>query len=112
MESIKCDKKVVILTQPKGYVKGPNKLMPLLKLLYRKYPNMLEKMKNRHIEYNKQVDYVNRCEEKGNIFVIRPDEKLDIGHICHDSDRIEAIYAYGRKIAGQILEDLKNYLSE
>lgn len=44
----------MILTQPDGYVKEHNKLMPLMRIALRKYPNMIEAMDKRHIMYNKQ----------------------------------------------------------
>ena len=41
-------KNVVILTQPLDYVKKKNKLMPVMKVVYRQYPNLLGTMAKRH----------------------------------------------------------------
>ena len=35
------EKQVIVLTQNEGYVKKPNKLMPLIRLRYRRYPCLL-----------------------------------------------------------------------
>ena len=40
-QSIGYEKNLVILTRPEGYVKGPNKLMPLMRMRLRKYPNFI-----------------------------------------------------------------------
>ena len=45
-------KNVVILTQPLDYVKKKNKLMPLMKVVYRQYPKLLHTMARRHDVYN------------------------------------------------------------
>ena len=57
-ESIGYEKNLVILTQPDGYVKEHNKLMPLMRISLKKYPNMIKAMDNRHIMYNKELAYV------------------------------------------------------
>ena len=49
---------VVVLTQPKGYRKQPNKLMPLMHLQLHRHPKMLKALAERHIMYNKEVDLV------------------------------------------------------
>ena len=41
MQDTGFDRNVVVLTQPRDYVKGPNKLMPLMRLIYRKYPKFI-----------------------------------------------------------------------
>ena len=45
---------VVVLTQPKGYRKQPNKLMPLMHLQLHRHPKMLKALAERHIMYNKE----------------------------------------------------------
>ena len=64
-ESIGYDRNVVILTQPEGYVKEHNRLMPLMRIALRKYPKMIEAMDQRHIMYNRQIDYVRQAEQEG-----------------------------------------------
>ena len=80
------DRNVVILTQPMGFVKERNKLMPLMRIGLRKYPNMIKAMDERHLMYNNELEYVAQREREGRCLVIRPDEKIPIGHISHDPD--------------------------
>ena len=57
-ESIGYDRNIVILTQPLGYQKEHNRLMPLIRLSLRKFPEMIRALDNRHLMYNRQLQYV------------------------------------------------------
>lgn len=63
MEDSGYDRNVVILTQPRDYVKEKNKLMPMLRIVYRKYPNLLKTMENRHKMYNSELKYIRKAEQ-------------------------------------------------
>ena len=58
MEGLGYDKILVIETQPKDYVKGRQKYMPLVRWMLRKYPNMIKAMEERYLMYNEQKRYV------------------------------------------------------
>ena len=108
-ESIGYDRNVVILTQPEGYVKEHNRLMPLMRIALRKYPKMIEAMDQRHIMYNRQIDYVRQAEQEGRCMVIRPDRKLPIGHISHDSEEMQRVYDIGRDTGLKNIERIKEF---
>ena len=106
------DKNVVILTQPRDYVKGKESMLPIIKRLYRKYPKLIEALENRHTMYNDTLDYIRSEEEKGNILVISPESDLKIGHVEHNADNLKRVYEIGRKTGEKNLEKIKNFLSE
>lgn len=108
-ESIGYEKNLVILTQPDGYVKEHNKLMPLMRIALRKYPKMIEAMDQRHVMYNQQLSYVYQAESTGRALVIRPDEKLPIGHISHNPDEMQRVYDIGRKTGMKYIERIKAF---
>lgn len=108
-ESIGYEKNMVILTQPDGYVKEHNKLMPLMRLSLRKYPNMIEAMDNRHIMYNKELSYVYQAESTGRALVIRPEAPLPIGHISHNPDQMQRVYEIGRTTGMKYIERIKAF---
>ena len=108
-ESIGYEKNMVILTQPDGYVKEHNKLMPLMRLSLRKYPNMIEAMANRHIMYNKELSYVYQAESTGRALVIRPEAPLPIGHISHNPDQMQRVYEIGRTTGMKYIERIKAF---
>ena len=103
-ESIGYERNVVILTQPAGFVKEPNKLMPLMK-----YPNMIEAMATRHLMYNRELEYVREAEREGHCLVIRPDEKLPIGHICHDPEKMRRVYEIGHRMGERYIDRIKDF---
>lgn len=104
------DKNLVVLTQPKGYVKKKNSLLPLMKLTLRKYPKLIEAMANRHVLYNSQIKYAEQAETSGKAFIIRPKEKLPIGRLEKNPETLKKVYDLGRKQALENLEKIKEYL--
>ena len=110
-ERLGYERNVVILTQPLGYQKEHNRLMPLMRIALRKYPNMIQAMDERHVMYNKQLAYVAQAEQEGRCLVIRPDEKIPIGHISHDADRMRQVYEMGRQTGTRYIDRIASFLN-
>lgn len=110
MESRGCEKNVVIVTQPRDYVKKPAGAQKLIKVKYHKYPELRKAIANRHKMYNSELKYIRSAEEAGRAFVIAPPEALPIGHIEHDPEVMLEVYRIGRRIANENLEELKIFL--
>lgn len=111
LESKGYDKNVVVLTQPYDFVKEPNPMLPLIKLKYRKYKGIIKAVECRHIAYNETTAYIKEKEKKGELFVIRPPESLNIKAVCHDENELLRVYNMGRSEAERILPELQSYLS-
>jgi len=109
-ESLGYTKNVVILTQPADYIKQKNNMMPLVRCMLRKYPAMVQAMENRHIHYNETLAYIRTQEDAGKAFVIRPEEKLPVGHIEHKADKLKVVYDIGRKTGLTHLPAMKEFL--
>ena len=88
---------LVIETQPRDYVKKPQQYMPLVRLMLRKYPNMIKAMEDRYLMYNEEKKYIRDREEAGRVKVIRPKEPLNISAIEKNPSEIERVYQLGRK---------------
>ena len=110
MEGEGYDRNVVILTQPKGYAKSKNKLMPLIRILLKDYPLMVDTMEKRHVMYNHEVKDIETKEARGQVFVIRPPESLHIGRIEKDPNELQRVYEIGRKEALKNLKAMKAFL--
>lgn len=108
-ESIGYERNVVILTQPEGYVKEHTRLMPLMRIALKDYPRMIEAMDRRHIMYNRELAYVQRAEQKGRCLVIRPEDKIPIGHISHDPEQMRHVYEMGRTAGMGKLNEIKAF---
>ena len=106
------ERNLVILTQPADYQKRHNRLMPILRLWLHRYPKMIEAMDKRHVMYNQQLEYVREEERKGNTYVIRPPQKLVIGHISHDENEMQGVYQMGRRVGEGRLKDIVEFLEK
>lgn len=111
-EGLGYDKNVVVLTQPKDFRKKKNPLMPLIKIKYKNYPNLVSAMGNRHIIYNETLDYILEKEANGELFVLRPKQALPIKKAEKNPETLKMVYEMGRKTMEENLEKLKEYLGE
>ena len=111
-EEIGYDRNVVVLTQPEGYVKKPNQLLPLLSVLCRKTPALLRALKVRHLMYNDTLAYIKAEETKGRCLVIRPPQALHIGSVEHDPAELERVYRIGRAEGEKSAERVRVFLEE
>ena len=105
-ESIGYERNVVILTQPEGYTKKHSRLMPLMRIGLRKYPEMVKAMDQRHLMYNHELEFVSQAEREGRCLVIRPKQKIPIGHISHDPENMRQVYDMGRDMGKEKLNDI------
>ncbi|MBQ1501654.1 MAG: patatin family protein [Firmicutes bacterium] len=112
MESLGYDRNVIVLTQPKGYMKKKSAAMPLMRLLLRKYPRVAEAMAARPQLYNRQMAEIDAREESGGTLVIRPPQSLAIGHTEKDPRELERVYQTGRAEALARLDEIRSFLSE
>lgn len=109
-ESIGYDRNVLILTQPATYQKKPQSHMRLVRTVLRKYPNLISKIESRYQRYNETLAYIREKEEKGEIFVIRPLAKLQVGSVEHDPDKLQSAYMSGRIVMKRRLRELQHFL--
>ena len=72
---------------------------------------MIEAMDKRHLMYNEEVEYVRQAEREGRCLVIRPQEKLPIGHISHDPEEMQRVYDIGIETGRKYLTNIKHFLS-
>lgn len=112
MESLGYHHNVVILTQPSGYQKEHNRLMPLMRLSLHKFPRMIEALDQRHIMYNQQLRYVEQAEHEGRCLVIRPDEKIPIGHISHNAMQMQKVYDMGHAAGERYIDRIKQFYQQ
>ena len=103
------DRNVVVLTRPRSYRKEPTKLWPY-RLLMRRYPAITQAMARRHEMYNSQLNYVEREEQAGHIFVIAPEQDLPIGRVEMNVEKMNTVYNIGRETATALLPRLKEFL--
>ncbi|MBP3450554.1 MAG: patatin family protein [Spirochaetaceae bacterium] len=109
MQELGFEKNIVILTQEAGYRKNPNSLLPIIKLVYKKYPKLIEAIENRHIIYNQQLEFLEKQEQLGNVIIIRPSEKPTASRTEKDKEKILDTYNLGKKDALSIIKNIIEY---
>ena len=87
-----------------------NRALPLIRLGFRRYPQMVKALTQRHEKYNEDLSYIEKREKEGAAFILRPQQPLSIGRIEHNPDRMRQVYEYGRDVALQSLEKIKTFL--
>ena len=103
-------KNVVILTQPADYYKKKAHVGLAMKMFLKKYPKVAELMSIRHVMYNEQLDYIRSEQQKGDTFLICPDEKLNIGRLSLKEDKMRRVYEAGVEKAFSLLPQLKEFI--
>ena len=106
-----CPRNMVVLTRPRDYVKEPTNML-LFRHSLRKYPHMLEAVRNRHVMYNAQRDYVFAQEKAGRALVLCPDAPLTIGRIEHQREKIQQTYDLGRQLAMSRLDEIRGFIED
>ncbi len=101
---------IVILTQPADYRKKKTSAMPFIRLMYRKYPQLVKAMERRHEMYNSTLEYIAQQEAAGNILVIRPATALPVSRVEKNPENLQAAYDIGRATATAQLEDIRVFL--
>lgn len=110
-ESLGYDKIIAVLTRPEGTYKE-NKLGFLYKLVYRKYPNLVNSLLNMATDYEKVLAKIKDLENKGKIFVVRPPEVLKIGRLEKNRDKIQKVYDTGLNTGLKELDNIVKYLNK
>ena len=104
-------KLLVVLTRPRGYVKGP---MPasvgaLLRTAYRQFPSVFEGVARRPDRYNAGRRLLFELEERGQAYVFAPDN-LWINNTESRRERLEATYRAGLVQAVREMPAIKAFL--
>ena len=110
-ESIGYKRNLIILTQPKGYVKKKNKFLPAIRAKYFRYPAFVEAVADRHERYNETLSYISMLEQAGKDYVIRPPIPLEIGAMERDPAQLRRVYETGRAVAQIQVEKIRDFLN-
>ncbi|WP_413379292.1 patatin-like phospholipase family protein [Alkalihalobacillus sp. 1P02AB] len=103
-------KNVVVLTQNRDYIKKPQSFGWYFRKKYRIYPGLINAVAKRHHVYNETLQYIREEEKKGNIFVISPIEKLEVGRVERSREKLMHLYEQGQYEAKQLVPALKEFL--
>lgn len=103
-------KHIVVCTQDATYEKKPNKLLPLMRQRYGDYPYYLDRLAQRHYEYNRTYRALARMHAAGEIFLIRPSRPVEVSNLEQNQARLLDLYEQGVEAAARAWDDLERYL--
>ncbi|MFD1850650.1 patatin-like phospholipase family protein [Oceanobacillus bengalensis] len=104
-------KNVVILTKNNGYYKKPQSFSWYFRKKYKQYPGLVKALERRHVVYNVTLQYIHEEEKKGNVFVIRPTKKLEVGRMERNKEKLTTLYNQGMDDARKVVAPLSEFLS-
>ena len=104
-------KRIVVLTQAEDYLKGPNKLMALLRQRYADFPFYVDRLQHRHYEYNRLYRALPCLHDEGQLFLIRPPEPVTVSSMEKDPAKLMALYEQGYAEALRVWGALERYLA-
>lgn len=105
-----CDKIIVINTRDKDYRRGEEKTLPLMKIVYRKYPKLIEFIGKRAKNYNDMVKRLEQLDEQNQIMLIRPINKVTVSRTETDVEKLTALYEEGYQLVMNKKEEILTYL--
>jgi predicted patatin/cPLA2 family phospholipase len=88
-------KNVVVLTRNENYRKTPAKFHYFMKRRYKHFPRLVEAMINRHQIYNETLDYIERQERAGKVFILRPSQPLKVGRMERSAEKLTDLFEQG-----------------
>ncbi|WP_379133926.1 patatin family protein [Paenibacillus sp. sgz500958] len=99
-------KHLIVLTQPKGYVKEFKKQNAVAsRLLKRKYPALEQTLLNRHKVYNETVAFCEQLEQEGHAVILRPSRPLN--SFEKDVTRLQDNCNHGYELAQNRMDDIQ-----
>lgn len=103
-------KNVVILTRNKGYrKKKPGKSRALYIAAFKEYPEFLNTLLTRYRNYNRTLELIEKWEQEGHIFVIRP-EMETVSRTEQNTRKLTEFYQHGMDVMKERFDEMQAYL--
>ncbi len=107
-----CDKVIVVLTRERGFIKKPESLLPLIKMTYKKYPNLIKALENRHMMYNNQLSRLYELEKEGKALIIAPKDTHKIGRTERKPEILIPYFEEGYEDTGKIIDKIRDFITD
>ena len=99
-----CERVVAVLNRPAGYQKLPERFRWTYPLVLRRYPEVAQALRQRHVKYMQSLARLELLEQAGRAVIIRPEEALPM-HVFTRKPRalIEQVCEMGYRDAEKLL---------
>ena len=105
-------KNIVVLTRDITYKKNKQKFLPIVNKKYKKYPNLIKAIENRHLNYNKSLNLVNQLEKDGDVLVIRPKKPVNVSQIEKNAKKLTSLYEEGYDDAKELYDKILDFIKK
>ena len=106
------DRLIVVLTRPRGYVKKPEKLTPLVRVTYHSFPALAEALGRRHIMYNRETSELSELEKQGKVLILAPEKDYGIHRTENDPKILIPYEKEGYDYCLRSLSRIREFISE
>ncbi|MCR5545382.1 MAG: patatin family protein [Lachnospiraceae bacterium] len=107
-----CDKIVVIMSKPKGFLMEPQGYRRVYSRVLRNSPNIIKDLNHRHEVYNAQLKQVLKMEQEGKAVVYYTPKIEKMSTYSVDSAIAEMLYDSGIYDAKESMDGLKEFLKK
>lgn len=90
-----CDRIVVLLTRPAGYLRPPLDHREVMEKALRRWPNAYGALLRRAPRYNRDVEAVKELEREGKALLIAPADISGMATLTRDREAVERLYHMG-----------------
>ncbi|WP_195947786.1 patatin-like phospholipase family protein [Paraclostridium bifermentans] len=105
-------KNIVVLTRDITYKKNKQKFLYIVNRKYKKYPNLIKAIENRHLNYNKSLNLVNQLEKDGDVLVIRPKKPVNVSQIEKNAKKLTSLYEEGYDDAKELYDKILDFIKK
>ncbi len=107
-----CERLLIVLTRPQGYVKECTASVKLAaRFLRRKYPKLAPKLLERHHVYNESVKLCEQLEQEGRAVVLRPEDDAIIDSFEKNLANIQRSYTRGYEQCSRRIAEIQRLLA-
>lgn len=103
-------KAVVVLTRPRGYRKKEKTSSFGSRVFFKKHPAFGETLAQRNRRYNQTLEYCQRMEDQGRLFILAPDPAYQVGRLEPDLAKRTLMYNHGYEVARDRWPSLQAFL--
>lgn len=106
-----CDRLILVLTQPRGYKKRLGRqTRAAARLLGVKYPALAQTLLERHLVYNRQVEFCESLEKERRALILRPAAPLD--SFEKDVSVLRQTYQQGFDLCAGRMDEIRAFIGQ
>ncbi len=98
-------KRIMLLrSNPKNYIKKPYKIAKLLPFLLKSYPQIAQRLQQRHRDYNQTIQFIRQPPKDCQIIEVCPPDTFSAGQFTVDLNILDDAYQMGERIGKQLIK--------